>query len=191
LERSKTLAAPQDPPSTQEWQLALLAGSVEVGDLAALPAPGENEARRVVEAWFKATRAGNVESALQLTARLADPKGGASILRNLGHEIIGARRGRTTARVARIQQGRNLTAVGVELEDGETSSFPVYPVIQTLMGPRILVEIDLFASRGQNFLNKVALKRLAELGSKDAAEEMKALFTTLEAKSNQSETDPN
>ncbi len=158
------------------WQQQLLGDSFELTVIPGNAAPSKEDAQKVVEAWFQATRAGDVKAALRLTARLSDPHGGAAILRNLGHEMISARRSNVAPRIAGIYQGKTWTAVGMEINQAGKPSYPLYPVIQTPQGPRILIEIDLFASRGREFLNKTTLERLNKFGTPAAADDLRSLF---------------
>jgi len=158
------------------WQQSLLADSAELKNMPGNPAPTQEEARKVVEAWLQATRSGDVKGALLLTARLSDPNGSAALLRNLGHEIISARRTSTASEIAGIYQGDAWTGVGVEISQGGKTTYPLYPVVRTSVGLRILIEIDLFASRGREFLNKTALERLQKFGTPAAAADMRSVF---------------
>ena len=159
-----------------EWQQQLLADSFDLKQIPGNSAPSKEDAQKVVEAWLQASRSGDVKAALRLTARLSDPHGGAAILRNLGHEMISARRSNVSTRVSGIYQGNTWTAVGMEIDQGGKPSHPLYPVIQTPEGPRILIEIDLFASRGREFLNKTTLERLNKFGTPAAADDLRSLF---------------
>jgi hypothetical protein len=147
-----------------QWQDLLLADSPVLMEIGPLPAPSRDEAEQTVTAWLHATRAGDVRAALRLVARLGDPRSPAAVLQNLGYGITDSRRDREKPVVTGIYQGKTWTAVGVKIDQGENSSHPLYPVVQTALGPRILVEIDLFAAgnRGREFLNKTAFERLGK-----------------------------
>ena len=65
---------------------------------------------------------------------------------------------------------------------------PFYPIVNTPDGPRILIEIDLFAvdraasgMRGRDFLNKNAFSRLEKSASPESIEELKELFSKFQA----------
>ncbi|MEO7098530.1 MAG: hypothetical protein ABI162_04150 [Luteolibacter sp.] len=161
---------------TDEWQQNLLADSYELKEIPNQAAPPKEDAQKLVEEWLRACQAGDVKAALHLTARLPDPGGATTVLRNLGHEITSARRSNVSSRVSGIYQGKIWTAVGMKIDQGGKSSNPLYPVIQTPNGPRVLIEIDLFSSRGREFLNKTALDRLQKLGSATAADDLRSLF---------------
>ncbi len=175
-EKLATQLSPAIKQWTGHWQKTLLADSYELIEINGSSAPTQEEARTAVESWIQTTRAADVKASLLLTARLADPKGGAAVLRNLGHEISSARRAGVTSQVTGIYQGEIWTGVGVEIQQGGKTTYPFYPVIRTPKGLRILIEIDLFASRGREFLNKTALERLQKLGGPAAADDLRPLF---------------
>ena len=76
-----------------------------------------------------------------------------------------------------VQRGRFWTVVGVRRVVGEKPAHPLYPVVNTMEGPRILIEIDLFASdsRTREFLNRTALERLPDVPPA-ALDELKELY---------------
>jgi hypothetical protein len=131
----------------------------------------------VVEAWLAAIRAGEVEVALRLAARLRKPDSPQAVLRNLGYEISGARKNSAEPVILGIHRSGGWAAVGVRGSVDGKPSFPLYPVIQTPAGPRILIEIDLMESqaRSRDFLNKTALSRLNEQPPAVASELRKLL----------------
>jgi len=175
-ENLKDRIAPDIRLWSGSWQQSLLANSAELKEMPRNPAPTSDEARKVVEAWLQATCAGDVKAALLLTARLSNPDGGAALLRNLGHEVISARRANTASQISGIYQGDAWTGVGVAISQGGKTIYPLYPVVRTPEGLRILIEIDLFASRGREFLNKTALERLQKFGTPAAAADLRSVF---------------
>lgn len=157
------------------WQDTLLNDCPVVAKILA-PAPPEGEARKLVEEWIRANESGDVAAALKLTARLKTPDSPANILRNLGHEMTGSRLNRHPAAITGIYRGEILTAVGTHTDPGGKPAFPLYPVVSTPAGPRILLEIDLLASSARrDFLNRTALDELRK-SSAPAADEMKRFF---------------
>lgn len=161
-----------------EWQDALL---TDCPILKAVPdsgAPPAEESRQLVEAWIQATRAGDVLAALRLTARFDTPDSPVMLLRNLGYEMTGARRTPHAPALAGIYRGAIWTAVGTQTDSKDPPLFPLYPVIATPAGPRIVLEIDLFTSgnRSRDFLNKTALGRLRQ-SSAPAADELAVLLS--------------
>jgi hypothetical protein len=160
-----------------QWQDLLLADSPVLTEIGPLPAPSRDEAERAVTAWLGATRAGDLKKALGLVARLGDPRSPATVLQNLGYEMTDSRRDQEKPAITGIYQGKTWTAVGVKIDQGEKSNYPLYPVVQTPQGPRLLVEIDLFAAgnRGRDFLNKTAFERLGK--STPTVSELQELYS--------------
>lgn len=159
------------------WQEILLRPSPVVTDWDGPQPPTRHAAQQCVETWLEACRRGDVAAALPTTARMDSPKSAAELLRNLGFEIAGLRRTTEKITVTSIYQGRVWTAVGVKMDlPGSAPSYPLYPVIQTPQGPRILAEISLSASRARDFLNKTAFERLHDAGTPEASMELRTLF---------------
>lgn len=159
-----------------QWQQILLGDSPPLDEIDSLIAPSADDARSLVEKWLDATRQGDVKAALGLVARLDAPKSSSTLLQNLGYEITGSRRRAEKPTVTGIYQGKTWSAVGVRVDQGGKTTYPLYPILQTPQGPRILLEIDLFASgnRGREFLNRAALERLGK--STATAGELQKLF---------------
>jgi len=157
------------------WQEAMLRDCIKIDDIPANP-PGEAEARKLVEDWIKASQSGDVAAALRLAARLGNQDSPANLLRNLGHEMTGARLYHHPESIIGIHRGDILTAVGTKTDPDEKDSFPLYPIVNTPAGPRILLEIDLLASTARrDFLNRTALEELRKT-SAGAADELKKIF---------------
>ncbi len=146
------------------WQEALLADSPPLNELPETKAPPEKESCALIDSWFQSMRAGDVTAALRLTTRLNLPDSTATLLRNLGYELTGARMHKQTPSITGVYRADGWTAVGTRFDSNGEPSFPLYPVVTTPSGPRILMEVDLAAStkRSRNYLNKTALKRLAK-----------------------------
>jgi hypothetical protein len=166
-----------------QWQQTLLGDSPLLAKIDGLQAPSKEDARKTVEAWLDATRHGDVTVALPLIARLDDPKSSSTALQNLGYEIIGSRRSKEMPVITGIYQGATWTAVGVKMDQDRKPSYPLYPVIQTDRGPRIVIELDLFAAgnRGRDYLNRMAFERLQKSRSAAAATDLRGLFTAHQA----------
>jgi hypothetical protein len=163
----------------QSWQDDLLADCIEIPMLPESGAPSEAEARALVSSWLKAARAGDVEAALRHCARLNKPDSKTTVLRNLGYEMTGLQRASRLPAITAVHREGIWSAVAVDSLSADNPSFPLYPVIQTPEGPRILIEVDLIGStnRGRKFLNEAALDRLQEL-SPAAHTALKRLFDT-------------
>jgi len=167
----------QSADRQESWQQRLLADCVVLESLPESGVPDEADARRVVEEWLAATLAGDVESALRLTARLDKPDSAETVLRNLGYEITGIRKCGQDPQILHLQRAGIWTTVGVRIQPEDNPVFPLYPVIQTADGPRILLEVDLFATknRSREFLNRTALSRL-DGEPANAAQELRELL---------------
>ena len=159
------------------WQNTVLGECpvMQLGPL--LPCPSEDESEALVRQWLEATRKGDFKAALKLVARLDGPPGSSTILQNLGYEITNARRSDSSPTIAGIYTDANWAAVGVKTEQGGTPKFPFYPIIGTSQGPRLLIEIDLFATKNQSrrFLNKAAFERLSS--HTNTSEKLQNLFS--------------
>ena len=165
------------------WQQQFLTDSCRLARLPEAAAPTEQESRQVIEAWLRATRAGEVMAALRLTARLSTPDSDATLLRNLGYEMAGTRHNSPAPTLTGIHRSGIWSAVGTRSDPDGKPTFPLYPIVLTPAGPRILLEIDLFASanRSRDFLNQTALERLRQ-SSPTAAAVLKSLFAAHQAK---------
>ena len=161
-----------------EWPDTLLSDCPKLEKIPDAGAPSEQESRNLIELWIQATRTADVRAALRLTARLNAPDSQATLLRNLGYEMAGARSEPHARTIKGLSRGSIWTVVGTQRDPSLPPAFPLYPVIATPAGPRILLEIDLFAagSRSRDFLNKTALNRLRK-SSAPAADDLATLFT--------------
>jgi len=161
------------------WQQQVLSQCPVIGNDAALEAPTEEEARKCVESWLAAIQHGDVPAAIRQIARLGGARSSASALQNLGYEITELRGGPGAAAITAVYQGKLWSAVGVRMErNGGKAVFPLYPVVKTPQGPRILVEVSLFATskRSRDFLNKDALVRLGKETTESAGSELQELL---------------
>lgn len=181
LEKFKTWVDSETIAWRDRWQDLVLEDCPVIEKIDSLPAPPREEAEALVKKWLDTTRQGDVKAALNLVARLDDPQSGGTVLQNLGYEITTSRRSKEEPTITSTYCGKTWTAVGVKIDPSGKSAFPLYPVIQTSQGPRILIEIDLFAStnRGREFLNKAAFERLEK--SSNPARELQSLYSEHQA----------
>ncbi len=167
------------PHWQEHWRGAALAESVELERIEG-PAPQADEAVETVREWLAAVSAGDLARALELSAVLGDEAGAVRALRNLGFEVSAARALRRPASVDGALVGETWAAVPARGGSAEEPTFPLYPVVATPAGPRVLVETDLFAVPGDNraraFLNRAALKRLRNFADREAIDELAALL---------------
>lgn len=161
------------------WRDEMLAGSIRLESLNQ-PAPSAEEARTAVKAWLKAIADGDVARAISLTAWLGDERGAPRVLRNLSYEVNGARNARRQAEVEELFEGEGWCAVGALAGDEQEPLFPLYPVVSTPEGARLLIEIDLFAvadgGRKRDFLNTAALNRLRTFASAERIAELRGML---------------
>jgi hypothetical protein len=164
-----------------KWQDKLLTDAATL-DKNVQP-PSDTEARGCVESWLTAIREGDLAKALALSARLPAEKSTETLLRNTGYEILAARRNPQPTVVQRIYTGTSFVAAATKaIRDGK-SAYPIYPVVRTPSGPRVLVETDLIASgnRGRDYLNREALTHLQKSTAVEAADDLKKLLEQYQA----------
>jgi len=176
---AKTWADGEASRRADTWRTSGLSGSTQVSALAPGNAPPEAAARSLVESWLAAIRAGNVAEALALTAWLDPDTSPARVLRNLSYEISGAGKATSAAAILTVTRGHTWTTVAVCSHTSDPHSHPIYPVISSPAGPKILIEVDWFAhaSRSREFLNTTAVSHLRNQISPTLADELHDLFT--------------
>ncbi len=178
LANSEAWVGSETKDCERHWQDALLKDCLLLDPATHPKPPADDAARECVEAWLEAIQRDDMKAALAQVSRLDDPASGSLILQNLSYEMIASRRSGGTHAITGIYQGGSCAAVAVKIDHGEGKwSYPLYPVVETAQGPRILLEIDLFASsnRGREFLNKAALERLQKFSP--LANELRPLCT--------------
>jgi hypothetical protein len=131
-----------------------------------------------------------VTDALACTAYWKTPPGDApqagrtgatGLLARLGEEWIAARKGKAAPLtvVGVVRHGR-WTGISARLGDAGASGvrYPLYPIVGTPAGPRLVGEIDLMAGgdRTREFLNEAAFGRLALSGHEAAVAELRQLY---------------
>jgi hypothetical protein len=147
---------------SKQWQTVLIPNALAVPLAPTAAAPTPEQARELAEGWISATRNGDFPLALGLTAVLDTPTSRSSALRNLGYEIQAARRAGSNVEITGIYPGKSCSAVAIKIGSGSKALHPLYPLVATDKGPRLLIEADLFASpnRSREYLNKTTFARL-------------------------------
>lgn|GEM_PF-4387380 len=147
-----------------------------IGGLTADSAPGEDEARRAVEAWLEATRNCDPRASLTAGAAFDDPVGGERLLKAVGRcfqptetrEILAIhRKGRWAAASVRHHH-----------ESAELEPFDLlHPVVATADGPRVLGEamLETADNRSRKYLNERIWKRLGDRLPQAAVDELREL----------------
>jgi hypothetical protein len=167
----------QSNTQPKNWRDTLLADCPKIDAIPSSGAPTEEEARTLINSWLQAMQAGDLATALRLTARLDTEDSSTSLLRNLGYEINGARRTTEPATVGEIFRSERWAAVGTRTTMDGKQVFPLFPVVKTPAGPRILLEVNLIetGTRSRDFINKSVISSLRKL-DRPAAEDLADLF---------------
>ena len=168
---------------TDQWQERLLGDCIQLDPKLSPPSPAPADAQKTVDQWLAATHRGDLTAALAATARFNDARSSSITIQNLGYEIAGSHSQTLAPAITGIYQGTTWTVVGVKITQAGKVTHPLYPVIQTEAGPRVVIEIDLFASgnRSRDFLNKAALDRLKKLTSPTIADDLRSLYSKHQA----------
>ncbi len=165
------------------WRQSLLAGSHELAEVPDAGPPTEEEARTLVEQWLETIANGDLLAAIRLTARLRTADSATRLLRNLGYEMTGMSRDNgQAARITGVRRGSLCALVAVHGASDGKDTQPLYPVLRTPAGPRILLEVDLFSGggRSRDFLNKTSLEHLRGV-SAPAARDLRQLLAQPQA----------
>ncbi len=159
------------------WQVQLLAECTVLDRIEEGNAPDPGLTAALMKNWLGALKHGDPAAAMRLTARLGHPDSPAQVLRNLSYELSASRRPGTLPEFLSAISGKRLSAASTRSSSDGKPSFPLYPIVNTAEGPRILLEIDLIQSsnRGREFLNRTAIDRLKKQDP-DAAEELAGHF---------------
>jgi hypothetical protein len=169
-EKWKAWFAEETEDLAEVWMGKVLSDTLVVENLEEAEAPSEADTRKCVESWLEAVRKGDFREALNHVARLGGEKSESMVLKNLGYEIADARGKSAPNPVISIYREDPCSAAGVKIDRvGNKPAFPLYPVVKTPQGPRILIEVDLFvADRTRDYLNNYALVRLRKETSEKA-----------------------
>jgi len=180
----KKWANAQEKSWSKNWQSKVLSEAVKLNGLESDKAPDETGSRKVIDDWLEAIRKGDAKAALRQIAYLDNEKSIATALQNIGYEISNAQKYTAAPEITQVLSGKSWTGVGVHQPTDTISAHPFYPIVATPNGPRILIEVDLFAidrsgsgTRGREFLNKNAFSRLEKLTQPEIVEELRSLFS--------------
>ncbi|MCX8496844.1 MAG: hypothetical protein ORN51_11745 [Akkermansiaceae bacterium] len=166
------------------WQEILLAECSTITPNTNRPSPSIEDARTWMNTWNSLCQHHDMKQALSLTLRLTTPESDARILQNVGYDIVASNNDPESRIFTKVYQEKNCSAVGAKviLKNGEVS-YPLYPLINTRTGPKLLAEIDLIAltHNGRDFLNRTALQRLEHAGEGTLAGELRSILAKHEA----------
>jgi len=162
------------------WQRRLRESGVTLNSLAPGEAPQENATREVFARWQTSLAKNDPFAALAETAHLrTDGEEPANLWRNFGYEWIAAHKADASpATILGVVRHGRWAGVSVRADkSGGAADYPLYPVVQTPAGPRLLLEVDLVAGgdRTREFLNEASVQRLG--ANADAIAELRQLLT--------------
>lgn len=160
------------------WQAKLVENCIRLDLIAEGNAPTEEEAKKLVESWLSATHTADIPTALQKILIINRQGETERTLRNLGFEFSTALRDEGKFSIIHCERGTTWTVVGVKSQAGATTTFPLYLVVATPQGPRILIGSDLFgeSTSGRNKLNEAILNRIRDFTTPGSSEEVRSLF---------------
>lgn len=160
------------------WREAMLGPVAVIGRLGPQSAVAGDDAIAVVSRFLTAAAAGDLDTCLELCAVLDDDEGRGRLLRNLGYELSAVRAGAAENFTAHV--GSHLSAVSCVLPGDVNAGNPLFPVVATDDGPRLLLEVDLFiATRQRQFLNNVALDRLENHAEREVRDDLATMLADL------------
>lgn len=176
----KTWADARAPEWTKNWESIVLAGSASLEAVPAGEAPSEESVKAAFEAWSKAIVRGDVPGVIAGTGYLKRDRATTRLLRNLGSELTGAYKNGYHASILGIIRRGPWTGVSARVgkKGDSAATYPLYPLVVTPDGPRVLAEIDLSANgnRTREFLNDATWGRLEADGGAAAAAPLREIY---------------
>lgn len=178
LEKHKEWVTAASARLSEEWQQTLFSQIPTLAETGAQSPVGKEDAEKCVWAWMDACQRGDMNAAMSFIAKLGGAKSGETALKNLRYEISNLGRNPTKPVIIGIYEGKTWTAVGVRSGQAGKPTFPLYPLVRTPQGVRLLIETDLFAStkRRRDFLNEAALGIVEKSSDKATADELRGLL---------------
>jgi hypothetical protein len=166
------------------WQTKLVEKCTRIDPIPEGNAPSEEEARKLVEDWLAATRSADLPAALNSVVIINRQGETERTLRNLGFEFSAALNGEKRSSIIHCERGVTWTVVGVKNVSGKETTFPLYLVVTTPHGPRILIGSDLFgeSTGGRKILNETVLRRIRDFSTPASLEELKSLLDKFRVK---------
>ncbi len=160
------------------WQAKLVENCTRIDPIAEGNAPAKDEARKLVENWLAATHSSDFPAALRSLVIVNRQGETERTLRNLGFEFSAALRDEGRFSVIHTERGATWTVVGVKSQTGTTTTYPLYLVVATHQGPRILIGADLFgeATGGRKILNDTVLRRIRDFTTPASSDEIRNLL---------------
>lgn len=176
----KTWANERAPEWSKNWESLALSNSPELESIPVGEAPSEADTKATFERWTTAIQKGDPTTAIGCTAHLKMDRGPARLLRNLGYELTGTQKSGLSATLLGIIRKGSWAAVSARIgKAGDAAAtYPLYPLVSTPSGPRILAEIDLFANgtRTRDYLNEAIWGRLNSIGAGEASATLREIY---------------
>lgn len=176
----KEWADTQGPEWTKNWEDLSLAASPALNQIPAAEGPAEDAARTAFTAWSEAIVKGDIATSIRLTAHFKRDQGTSRLLRNLGFELTGVAKTNQHATILAVIRRGSWTGISARI--GKTgdpeATYPLYPMVTTPEGPRVMAEIDLFANgnRTREYLNETSWERLNAGGDADASAQLREIY---------------
>ena len=132
------------------------------------------EAEQLVRKFRSLLREGKLLESFACGALLDPEKGVWDALKSMSYEYRGTKQATAADREVHVQAGRSWAAVSLRVDSGQGGApdYPMYLVVATREGPRIVVDIGLrlATNKGREVLNGRVWKRVeAQLGEKESA----------------------
>ena len=132
------------------------------------------EAEQLVRKFRSLLREGKLLESFACGALLDPEKGVWDALKSMSYEYRGTKQATAADREVHVQAGRSWAAVSLRVDSGQGGApdYPMYLVVATSEGPRIVVDIGLrlATNKGREVLNGRVWKRVeAQLGEKESA----------------------
>lgn len=183
----KEWADEEAPAWTRNWEQLALSASVKLDKIPQAEGPPEDDARRAFETWSEAIFKGDVATAITSTAYLdwghgEGGRGSTRLLRNLGYELTSALKSKERPTILGVMRQGQWTGISARIgKAGDAdATYPLYAFVTTPAGPRLMLEIDLFANGTQTrkFLNEAVWGRLNAAGEADAVAILREIYET-------------
>ncbi len=134
----------------------------------------KEEAEQLVRKFRSLLREGKLLESFACGALLDPEKGAWEALKSMSYEYRGTRQATAADREVHVQAGRAWAAVSLRVDSGQGTApdYPMYLVVATSEGPRIVVDVGLrlATNKGREVLNKRVWERVeAQLGEEESA----------------------
>ncbi len=141
---------------------------------------GEKEAGQLVQKFRNLLRAGKLLESFECGSLLDPEEGAREALKAMSYEYRGARQSTTPDREIHVQGGKAWAAVTLRVDSGlgVAPDYPMYLVVATSKGPRIVVDVGLrlATNKGREVLNRRVWERIEGLLEEPESALVRSLF---------------